>query len=252
MNAKPERSFAILLCFLSAMVPNVRGDGSIPIVSGLPVRHIHLSLSFSKDSASSGIEDFDVCGLSAGVGFDLVPGRMTGLQFAGIVAASDHFQGIQTSLLMPLAKRGEGIQLSPVISWTQKHFAGLQISCIGNTASGVGVQVALGFNASDDGLDVGSAHLTSGRESEWSGLQLAGIMNQACDLDGVQLSMCYNYAVRCSGLQVSLRNDAEELYGVQIGLLNTARAGAGVQIGLINLFGSGGDQLGLPLLNVRF
>lgn len=249
MNAKMKRLF---LCFLSAIAPNCRSESTIPAVSERSVRYVHLSFAFSEESAWSGEEDFNVCGLSAGIGFDLVPGRMAGLQLAGLVAAVDHFQGIQTSLLMPLAKRGEGLQLSPVCSWTQERFTGLQLAGIGNVASGVGVQAALGFNASDDAFNIGSACLNNGRESNWSGLQLAGISNQACYLDGVQLSLCYNYAVRCHGLQVAFRNDAEELHGAQIGLINTAHAGAGIQIGLINSFGHSGDGLVLPFVNARF
>jgi len=244
--------FPILFCFACSNVPKCLGDDVPATIPERFVRHVNLSFSFSEESASCGGEDFDVCGLSAGVGFDLVPGGLAGLQLAGIVAAADCFQGVQFSLFTSLSKRGEGLQLSPVCNWTQKRFTGLQLAGIGNTASGGGVQAALGFNASDDTVSIGAAYLNSGRESKWSGLQLAGICNHACFLDGVQASLCYNYAVRCRGIQLATWNEVEELHGLQIGLINEAKSGAGLQIGLFNFFGDGDDRLLLPLVNARF
>lgn len=249
MNAKTKR---FLFLFLSAIAQNCRSESAAPAVSERSVRYVHLSFAFSEETAWSGEEDFDVHGLSAGVGFDLVPGQMTGLQLSGLVAAADRLQGVQFSLLTSLAKRGEGLQLSPVCGWTQERFTGLQLAGIGNVASGVGVQAALGFNASDDTVSIGAAYLNSGRESKWSGLQLAGICNHACFLDGVQASLCYNYAVRCRGIQLATWNEVEELHGLQIGLINEAKSGAGLQIGLFNFFGDGDDRLLLPIINARF
>lgn len=244
--------FPILLCCVCSNIPKCLGDDGVANIPERSVRHINLSFSFSEESVSSQKEDFDVFGLSIGAGLDLLKWRMYGLQMAGILAGAEDFRGIQLGLACAFAERGFGIQLSPVSTFGGNSFYGIQAGPFCSIASGVGVQLSFLVNGSDDCFNLGDRYRKDGRKSEWTGLQLAGICNRACFLDGVQASLCYNYAVRCRGIQLAPWNDADELHGLQIGLINEARSGAGVQIGLFNFFGDGDTRLFLPIINARF
>ena len=244
----------IVALFFAVMLARVesRADGVRLEDSEKEHRIFHFSCAFSEESANPDNLAFDLSGLSAGLGFDLVPGWLDGIQFAGIAAAAESFRGLQTAPLMTLSETGLGLQVSIVASWTMKRFEGIQLSGAATCASGAGIQISCILNETDDCFNLDDRYHNDGRKSEWTGLQLAGICNRACFLDGVQTSLCYNYAVRCRGIQLAPWNDVDELHGLQIGLINEARSGAGVQIGLFNFFGSGDGRLLLPLVNARF
>ena len=228
------------------------------------VRYVNLSFRFSEDSFHEG--PFDVCGWSAGFGLDLVPGRMRGLQMAGLLAGTDSFSGIQLSLIAATADSGTGIQVAGLCSMTDHDFSGLQIGLLNATASGVGMQVSFGICETDDIFNLADALRNRGRVSRWSGVQCAGLVNRACYLDGIQVGLAFNYAVQCKGVQIGCWNRSDELHGFQIGIINgvyelhglqvalfnQARTGSGIQIGLINSFGENGNRRVLPLVNARF
>ena len=244
--------FSILLCLACSNVPDCLGDDVLDTSPERSVRHVNLSFSFSDELVSPQKEDFDVFGLSIGAGIDLLKWRMYGLQMAGILAGAEDFRGIQLGLVCAFSERGFGIQLSPVSTFGGNSFYGIQAGPFCSIASGAGVQLSFLVNGSDDCFNLGDRYRKDGRKSEWAGMQLAGICNRACFLYGVQASFCYNYAVKCRGIQLAPWNDADELHGIQIGLINEARSGTGVQIGLFNFFGDGDDRLLLPIINARF
>ena len=214
---------------------------------------VYFSLMVDEDQKwMAPTEPFDVYGLAIGPVLTGVPGTVAGVSISGLATAvEEQFFGVEIAGLAQFGQIGYGAQIA-LGGNAFNVFYGIQFAGIANVASGGGLQLAIGVNETDDAFNLGDKLRDGGRESEWSGLQLSVIGNRACYLDGVQFSLCYNYAVRCRGLQVALRNDAEELHGAQIGLINTARTGTGVQIGLINTFGTDQDRLVLPFLNARF
>lgn len=228
------------------------------------VRHVNLSFRFSEDSFSE--KPFDVCGWSAGFGLDLVPGRMKGLQTAGLFAGADSFSGVQLSLIAAIADCGTGVQVAGLWSMTDHDFSGLQIGLLNATGSGSGLQLSLGICETDDIFNLADSLRNRGRTSRWSGVQCAGLVNRACYLDGMQVGLVFNYAVQCSGIQLGCwnrsdelhgfqlgaLNRADELHGFQVGIFNQARKGSGIQIGLLNSFGENDDRLVLPFVNARF
>ena len=248
-----------------------------------PVRHVRLTCRLS-DNASQ--EEFDVCGVSAGLGVDGVPGRTTGLQWGALMAHSKSvsgvqgsfvfsgagaFSGLQCGTIATYARRGAGLQVGAVCiaepDWGESGptaFSGIQLGALCNLGSGEGMQISLGMNAAPSNFIVADGFHTvgyfehsdrlrrAGEEPVWRGVQIAGIANTTIFLDGVQAALFSNYAGRCRGLQLGALNRTDELHGVQIGLVNVADSGSGLQIGLINSFGSDGDRLILPFLNARF
>ncbi len=214
---------------------------------------VYFSLMFDEDQKwMAPTEPFDVLGLAVGPVLTGVPGTVAGVSVSGLATAvEERFAGVGVAGLVQFGRTGYGAQVS-FGGNAFEEFHGIQFAGVANCASGAGIQISCVCNESDDVFNFDDKYRKDGLESEWTGLQLAGICNRACFLDGVQVSLCYNYAVRCRGIQLAPWNDTDELHGIQIGLINEARAGAGVQIGLINLFGSDRDRLGLPLLNVRF
>ena len=113
---------------------------------------------------------------------------------------------------------------------------GFDIGLSGETVEEVGGIAVNVFNNTTRNLyGIGVAGLwntSKGRDSH--ALQVAGLVNMAEGLDGVQ---------------IGLVNRAHELHGLQIGLVNTAVNGGGLQIGLWNDCGSGRAA---PIIGIVF
>jgi hypothetical protein len=125
--------------------------------------------------------------------------------------------------------------------------------------------VFYGKNASLYGLDVGLANEI---EERVSGVQLAGAVNRAGELDGLgvglanevdervrgaQLAGFVNFAGELVGAQLAgFFNQSESVVGVQIGgIINRAETLAGLQIGLLN-FNKSGPLPFFPIFNFGF
>ncbi len=254
-------SFAVLL--FGILLPAFGASGQPPAsTNAVPesptpeARHwkpLYFSLLIDEDQKwMAPTEPFDVRGLAVGPVLTGIQGTMAGVSVSGLATAvEDRFFGVGVAGLAHFGRTGYGVQAAIGANAFQ-NFYGLQLGGMGNCASGGGIQLALGFNETDDCFNLGDKFRNDGRTSEWTGLQLAGINNRACFLDGVQASLCYNYAFRCRGIQLAAWNEADELYGIQVGLINEAHSGAGVQIGLFNFFGDGDGRLLLPVVNARF
>ena len=214
---------------------------------------VYFSLVFDEDQKwMAPTEPFDVRGLAIGPVLTGVPGTVVGVSVSGLATAvEERFVGVGIAGLAQFGRIGYGAQIA-LGGNAFDEFHGIQLAGVANCASGAGIQISCIFNETDDCFNLGDRYRKDGRKSEWTGLQLAGIGNRACFLDGVQASLCYNYAVRCRGIQLAAWNETEELHGLQIGLINEAHSGSGVQIGLFNFFGSVDDRLFLPLINAWF
>jgi hypothetical protein len=127
------------------------------------------------------------------------------------------------------------------------------------------VNVIYGKNASVYGLDVG---LWNEVEERVRGIQLAGVVNLARELDGISASYLVNKVEeRVRGLQYGVGNYAREVVGVQIakfsnqsnsvvgvqisGFVNQAEKLVGLQIGLMN-FNESGPLPFFPIFNFGF
>jgi hypothetical protein len=125
--------------------------------------------------------------------------------------------------------------------------------------------VFYGKNANLYGLDVGLANEI---EERVSGVQLAGAVNRAGELDGLgvggvnevqgrvrgaQLAGVVNFAGELSGVQLAgILNSAKSVVGVQIGgIINTTEELVGLQIGVLN-FNKSGPLPFFPIFNFSF
>lgn len=248
---------------------------------------VNFTCDFSDDFELVQNEPFDVFGISVGLGFDHVPGRMAGLQWGTLVAGAASAWGVQGSFGFAHAEASAGFQVALFLAGSDNH-AGGQFGLL-SARSGrlIGPQVGLfaveserligiqfgGLEARAERLDgisvgllvdsvraghglaasLGTTWTARYRDDLFSGLQLAGIANFSQDVCGVQIALGANHAHEFRGLQAALfYNRADELHGVQIGFVNKALSGSGVQIGFINLFGTDNDLLMIPFLNARF
>ncbi len=153
-------------------------------------------------------------------------------------------------------------------SWTPVQgaiFNPEQIFSESTDVRGLRVNVIYGKNASVYGLDVG---LWNEVEERVRGIQLAGVVNLARELDGIGASglvnkveervrglQCgvANYAGEVAGVQIAgISNQSNSVVGVQIGgLVNDAEKLVGLQIGLLN-FNKSGPLPFFPIFNFGF
>lgn len=81
--------------------------------------------------------------------------------------------------------------------------------------------------------------------------QVAGLANIcAAAVTGVQLAGGVNYAARLTGLQLALVNVSPEFTGAQVGLINIALRGRGTQVGILNVSGAL-DGVPVGLLDIQ-
>ena len=235
-------------------------------------RYVRFSCEIPSSDMEMPKEPLDVFGLSFGLCFDCVPGRMAGLQWGSLVAEAASATGLQGSFGLTSACESDGIQLGLLVAGSENH-AGVQfggLSADSERLTGLqfggleamvghldGISVGLLHNSVRSGhgiaASLGTTWTTRYRNELFSGVQLAGIVNYSQDVCGVQIALGANHAHDCCGLQAALfYNRADKLHGVQIGFVNVAHSGSGVQIGFFNLLGSDDDLLMIPFLNARF
>lgn len=198
--------------------------------------------------------------------FSAVFGRTGGLTGFGLHGLGSHVhgdvRGARTAGLWSFREGAlRGVSIAGVIQLASATEAyGIEIAGLANLdvfGDGAGrfggLQLAGLVNAARDVRGVqfgGIANLSLSNPagpSLSSGLQVAGAVNVAGDLRGLQLGGVTNVARDATGLQVSLAtNHAGALDGLQLSSVNTASQIRGVQIGFVNVAGSvKGTQIGL-------
>ena len=222
-----------------SFLPNVGTDGSFSDKVSCKV-----SLNILAGTINE-VTDFEVGGLVnmvrqnagkcqlAGVG-NLVGGKVTGFQAAGIFNQSYSVHGVQIAGVVNNTKTVTGVQIAGTVN-NAKTASGIQIAGVANNApKGKCLQIAGTVNNSDS-----------------SGIQIAGTVNNAKVISGVQIAGIVNRANEIHGAQIAgVVNIAKKMKGVQIGFLNIADTCDGTAIGVINIIKNGvcqfevyGDEL---------
>lgn len=162
----------------------------------------------------------------AGIG-NIVGGKATGFQAAGIFNQTNSAQGVQVAGVINNTETVSGIQIAGTAN-NAKRASGTQISGVANNASkGKCMQISGVVNNSDS-----------------SGVQIAGVVNNTKVISGVQIAGVVNRADKINGAQIAgIVNIAKKMKGVQIGFLNIADTCDGTAIGVINIIKNGVHQL---------
>jgi hypothetical protein len=165
------------------------------------------------------------------------PRQQVGFRVRFVPSDTDYLVDVQGFSFGLIADRAGGIH-------------GLQLTSIFSQASQEvgGAQVSLGFNLGAGGFRGVQAALLGNFTAQGRGLQLAGGINNAQAVRGVQIGLVNtaedatgvqigggNRAERFLGARIGVVNSGEEEHGVTIGLLNDSRAIDGLEIGLLNI-----------------
>ena len=134
-------------------------------------RYVRFSCEIPSSDMEMPKEPLDIFGLSFGLCFDCVPGRMAGLQWGSLVAEAASATGLQGSFGLTSACESDGIQLGLLVAGSENHahdcrglqaalfynradkLHGVQIGFVNVAHAGSGVQIGF-FNlfGSDDDL----------------------------------------------------------------------------------------------------
>jgi len=162
----------------------------------------------------------------AGIG-NIVGGKVTGFQGAGIFNQSHSTQGIQVAGVINNTETVSGIQIAGTAN-NARRASGTQIAGVVNNApKGKCIQIAGVVNNTDS-----------------TSVQIAGIANNANRISGTQIAGIVNRATEMNGAQIAgIVNIAKKIKGVQIGFINIADSCQGTPIGIINIIRNGVHQL---------
>ncbi len=143
----------------------------------------------------------------AGIG-NIVGGKVTGFQGAGIFNQSHSMQGIQVAGVINNAETVSGIQIAGTVNNAPKGKC-IQIAGVVNNTDSTSVQIAgIANNA-----------------NRISGTQIAGIVNRATEINGAQIAGIVNIAKKIKGVQIAFINIADSCQGTPIGIINIIRNG---------------------------
>jgi len=183
--------------------------------------------------------DCDVKGLQAAL-YESRAENMNGIQLGGVFSeASLAANGIQGALLFAEARDARGIQLGGLTAQS-KTTKGFQI---GGLLARSEIEASALFQGALILAETGDMHgvlqiagIAANATGEASGIQIGGISTMAGSLNGIQMSLIWNYVFEdADGVQASiLYNHAKSVRGLQIGLINHCSHLDGVQIGLLN------------------
>ena len=169
----------------------------------------------------------------AGIG-NIVGGKVSGLQSAGIFNQSHFAEGIQIAGIENNTNTLSGIQIAGIANNAQT-VKGMQLAGIANNApKGKCIQLSGIVNNSDSSKTqiAGIAN----NSNVISGVQIAGIVNHSNEVDGVQISGILNITKKINGIQIGLINIADSCQGTPIGFINIIKNG-------IHQFEVYGDEL---------
>lgn len=166
--------------------------------------------------------------------------KMNGIQLGGVFSeASIAANGLQLALLFAEARDVRGIQLGGLTAQS-KTTKGLQL---GGLLARSEIDASALFQGSLILAETGDMHgglqlagIAANATGEANGIQIGGISTMAGSLNGIQMSLIWNYVFETAdGVQASiLYNHAKAVRGVQIGLINHCSHLDGIQIGLLN------------------
>lgn len=180
-------------------------------------------------------------------GISMPPGESysTNLGIGMIMSEVRNLYGVQGAPIMTIAGGDVlGIQASGIGAIAEGAVTGFQSGGIFNVAAGrvVGGQFGGVFNvANDDLMGVQSGGVFNVAEGNVFPVQAAGVFNVAeGSVRGLQIGGVFNVAEDVTGGQIAgIMNTADTVRGVQIGLINISNRMYGVPIGLINIVREG-------------
>jgi hypothetical protein len=162
-----------------------------------------------------------------------------GVQISGAsnIIGND-FQGAQIGGAVNIVRKmGTGVQVAGAVNHT-RDMRGIQIAGVCNSAKhmGIGGQIAGAVNVATDERWAPNEKTDTVAHHERL-FQIAGVINQAGAMRGVQIAGAGNCANHTSsGVQIAGgANLAQRFHGLQIGTVNYACSMAGVQLGVINI-----------------
>jgi len=152
----------------------------------------------------------DLRGLQvAGTG-NFTGGSITGVQVGGLVSLTGDLRGVQVNGILGKAGRVDGMQVSGILNLSET--ANVSVGGIANFCQGDvrGMQTAGIMNTAEN----------------MEGMQLGGIMNTAGDVKGMQIGGILNMAGEVTGVQIGLVNISDSITdGVPIGLFSYVKNG---------------------------
>lgn len=158
----------------------------------------------------------------AGIG-NIVGGKASGFQSAGIFNQSRYVQGLQIAGIANNTTAVSGVQIAGIVNNTGT-ISGLQIAGIANNApKGKSLQIA-GIVNNSDSSKIQMAGIAN-NSNVISGVQIAGIVNRANEVDGLQIAGIINVSKKIKGVQIAFLNIADSCEGTPIGIINLIKNG---------------------------
>lgn len=189
-----------------------------------------------------------------------ISNSMDGVQIAGMLNTVRHLKGIQISGMVNHTLTGSGIQIAPIVN-NSCDSADFQISgMINNAAMAKQFQISGMLNNVRTETDFQIAgflnNAKTARQFQIAGMlnntanptnmQISGFVNNAREIKSYQIAGFLNNTNTVSGVQIAgFLNRAHNLKGLQIGFINIADSCSGVPIGILNFIKNGYNKLEL-------
>lgn len=163
---------------------------------------------------SAGVRRVELAGLG-----NFTQNRVQGFQAAGVFNVSrGNCNGVQAAGIFNLNQGNcHGIQAAGVLNQTNDTLHGVQLAGLVNVAH---ESPKFFLQASGVMNIVRIRDSTTSLSKVPKGIQVAGLINKAEDINGLQISGLINRSRRMRGVQIGLFNSANEIHGLQIGLIN--------------------------------
>ncbi len=180
---------------------------------------------FNIVNGKEGVQGPQVAGV-----FNIVNGEkgIQGPQVAGVFnVTKGQIKGPQAAGLFNISKSISGIQAAGAFNISHEDSSGFQIGGLFNISNAhKGFQAGGLFNIDGhESKGVQLAGLFNIVGKDYSGIEIAGLVNVTRDFKGFQLAGLVNVAGDFRGIQFGLVNIANECKGLQFGLVNISRDG---------------------------
>lgn len=197
---------------------------------------LRLNLSAGRHRAVYGL-DVGVMGNGSG--------QLWGVSIAGLVSVSGKgIHGISVGGFASGAIENiYGVSIGGIFSGAENMY-GISIGglCSGGKQKMCGISIG-GFSGISGILDAD--------EGVAYGISVCGLGNYYADMTGLQIAGVINGAKHLAGIQIGCLNMTEDMRGLQIGVVNFAKSIHGIQIGAFNCNGGKGIPF-MPVLNAAF
>jgi hypothetical protein len=248
INEHNTKDDTLRRAFQISLVPNI---GTNHRMSGSVINSFSINLLVGYARGTDGFEVGGVGNITRGhvngcqmAGmFNVVGGAVNGTQIAGF---NNHLRGnlngVQISGFLNHARHceGGGVQVGGFANTQPKGHVATQASGFLNVADTTHAQVAGFMNQANQVEGVQIAGFLNYAKVYNGGSQVAGFANVAKGEVNTQISGFLNMTDTLQGTQVAgFFNRARHIQGVQVGVINSARTVDGIQVGLLNFSRNG-------------